>query len=205
MLKLPFKTSPKEFEKVTVGNPEIGEIELPKYGDLTPNERIFIKSFALDDIRMSAVKLANTIAAKSGLKTIEIYNALTRGDSQFLGSHLEDFVLFQELMDETSRKRNFILATAVIKRIVPDWDLENTQDANQIHPQLVTAIADFARSEESGWAEASEAAEVTEEDLGNSTNPVESQTGEKSSGDVEDTGLKKADSTKKALATSQSG
>ncbi|HYX18628.1 MAG TPA: hypothetical protein VE944_30535, partial [Nostoc sp.] len=84
MLRLPFKTSPKEFEKVTVGNVEIGELELPKYGDISPNERLFIKAANLADIRIAAVKLAKDIAIKSDKKVIEIYNALTQGDSDSL-------------------------------------------------------------------------------------------------------------------------
>lgn len=205
MLKLPFKTSPKEFEKVVVGNAEIGELELPKYGDLSPNERIFIKQQTANtpDIRNSAVKMARTIATKSSKRLIDVYNALTRGDSEFLGDYLEEFVAFQELLDENSRTRNLVLATAILKfRVINDWDLENTQDANQIHPQLVAAFADFARNEESGWSEATEA---TVEDLGNLTNPTENQTGEKSSGDVEDTGHKILASTKKISATNQPG
>ncbi|MFN6572383.1 hypothetical protein [Dendronalium sp. ChiSLP03b] len=204
MLKLPFKTSPKEFEKITVGNAEIGELEIPKYGDLTPNERIFIKAANLVDIRMAAVKLANAIAAKSGGKVTDIYYALTQGNAASLGEYLEDFVNFQDLMEENSKSRNSVLATAIIKRLVPEWELENTQDFNQIHPILVQEVADFARKEESGWQEVADE-EITEEDLGNSPKNQEIPTGEKSTGDAEDTGRKKKDSAKQALAASQPG
>lgn len=203
MLKLPFKTSPK-FERITVGNAEIGELEIPKYGDLSPNERIFIKAAQLVDVRRAAIKLARDIAAKSNQKVIDVYNALVVGNAGFLSDFLEDFVNFQDMTDENSRHRTLVLATAIIKlRLVDDWSLEDTQDPNQIHPQLVAAVADFARSEESGWAEPVEA---TEDDLeGNSTTPVENPTGEKFIGESEDTGPVSNDSVNEDLATSQPG
>jgi len=203
MLKLPFKTSPQQFEKVTVGNPEIGELELPKYGDISPNERLFIKAANLTDIRLAAVKLAKDIAVKSGKQVIDIYNALTQGDSESLAEYLEEFVTFQDLMDEAADARSLVLATAVIQRLVPDWKLENTGDPNQLHPQLLTLIIEFAKNEEAGWPTA--VTQVTEEELGNSTLNPEILTGEKSTGDVEDTGHKKNGSVKKTLATSQPG
>ncbi|MEH2148582.1 hypothetical protein [Nostoc sp.] len=203
MLKLPFKTSPQEFEKVTVGNSQIGELELPRYGDISPNERLFIKAANLTDIRIAAVKLAKDIAVKSGKQVIDIYNALTHGDSDSLAEYLEEFVTFQDLLEENSSARNLVLATAVIQRLVPDWKLENTGDPNQIHPQLLTLIIEFAKNEEAGWP--TEATPITEEELGNSTSNQEIPTGQKSIGDVEDTGRKKKDLVKEDLAASQPG
>ncbi|QKQ75628.1 hypothetical protein [Nostoc sp. TCL240-02] len=204
MLKLPFKTTPKEFEKVTIGNPEIGELELPKYGDISPNERLFIKAANLTDIRIAAVKLAKDIATKSGNKVIDIYNALTQGDSESLAEYLEEFVTFQDLLEEDSSAHNLVLATAVIQRLVPDWKLENTGNPNQIHPQLLSLVIEFAKNEEAGWPTEA-ATPITEEELGNSLTTPEIQTGEKSSGESAATGRKKKDSAKEDLATSQPG
>ena len=204
MLKLPFKTSPQEFEKVTVGNSRIGELELPKYGDLSPNERLFIKQANLADIRLEAVKLAKAIAAKSGKNIIDIFDALTQGDSESLTDYLEEFVSFQDLMEENSSARNLVLATAVIRRLVADWQVENTGDPNQIHPQLVELVIEFAKNEESGWVDVA-AAEASVEELGNSTPTPEIQTGEKSTGESGATGRRKKDSASEVLATSQPG
>ncbi|MBD2437357.1 hypothetical protein [Nostoc sp. FACHB-110] len=204
MIKLPFKTSPKGFEKITVGNAEIGELELPRYFDLTPNERLFIASANLADIRTEAVKVARTIATKSGKTLLEIYNALVYGDAQSLGEYLEEFLQFQDLIQETQRARNFILATTIIKRIAPEWTLENTQDVDQIPPALVKEVANFARKEESGWVVEEETPELTEEDLGNLAT-AENQTGAKSTGDAEDTGRKKKDLVAATSETNQPG
>ncbi|QLE47957.1 hypothetical protein FD724_07385 [Nostoc sp. C057] len=203
MLKLPFKTTPKEFELAIIGNDVTGILEIPKYGDISPNERLFIKSANLTDIRIAAVKLAKDIATKSGNKVIDIYNALTQGDSESLAEYLEEFVTFQDLMDETASARNLVLATAVIQRLVPDWKLENTGDPNQVHPQLLTLIIEFAKNEEAGWP--AEATPITEEELGNSIPTPEILTGEKSTGESAVTGRKKKDSAKEDLAVNQPG
>lgn len=130
-MKIPFKTQPKGFNKVTVGNSEVGEIELPKYGDLTPNERILIAQAKIPDVRSEAVKLARTIATKSGKSLLETYNALVQNDSQSLSEYLEEFLQFQELIDEISRKRDYALATAILR-----YRLNSKADAGQVESIL---------------------------------------------------------------------
>jgi hypothetical protein len=117
MLKLPFKTTPREFEKVTVGNPEIGELEFPKYGDLSPNERAHLKLLLKDvpDLRASAVKLARKVSNKSGIALTEVYNALVSADTEVLGEHLEEFVEFQALMEDNAKQRELALVTTLIR------------------------------------------------------------------------------------------
>lgn len=204
MLRLPFKTSPKEFELIVIGNAIIGELELPKYGDISPNERLFIKAANLVDIRISAVKLAKVIAVKSDKNIIEIFNALTQGDSEPLMDHLEEFVTFQDLMEENSSARNLVLATIIIQRLVPEWQVENSGDPNQIHPQLLDLVIEFAKNEEAGWPTEA-VAPITEEDLGNLPPSSEIPTGEKSTGESGATGRKKKDSAKEDLVASQPG
>lgn len=168
MIKLPFKTAPSGFEKVTVGNPLIGELEIPKMMDLSPNERIFVKESLKDypDLRFSAVKTARAIATKSGQKLLDVYNALTGGNTEELGEYLEEFIEFQDLMDRVTSQRRLVMATAILKyRLEGAWTIDNTGDANLVHPKLVEAIADFAQKEESGWVE-SDSAPISEEDLG---------------------------------------
>lgn len=202
MSNIPFKTSPQEFDRITIGNSQIGEIELPKYGDLSPNERLFIKAAKLTDVRIAAVKLAKDIAAKSNQQIIDIYNSLVQGDSESLADYLEEFVNFQDLLEENSFARNLLLATVIIQRLVPDWKTEDSGDPNKIHPKLLELVIEFAKKEENNWN--TEITQTTEADLGNSSNQ-EIPTGQKSTGDVEDTGPKKSASAKKDSATSQPG
>ena len=187
MLKLPYKTAPGKAETVTVGNEITGQLEIPKFGDLSPNERLFIKSQNIPDLRKMGVNLARETAAKSGVPILEVYSALTNGDAQRLGEYLEDFIHFQEQMECISRQKTIVMATAVIKmRLCPEWTIEASEDPQQIHPQLLNEVAEFARREESGWDDSPQV-ELTEEDLGNSANQ-KSQTGEKSIGESSDTG-----------------
>lgn len=207
MLRLPYKTTPKEFEKVTIGNDKIGELEISKLSDLSPNERTLIKQLSKDlpDLRKLAVKLAQDIATKSGKKLLDVYNALTSGDAEALGEYLEEFVAFQDAMDENSRKKALVMATAIIKmRICLDWTIENTGNADEIHPKLVELIAEFARNEESGWTTSTEP--LTEDDLGKSSTEItQNLTGEKSFGELEAIGAMTVDSTEKTLDSSQPG
>ena len=207
MLRLPYKTAPKKFEKVTIGNAEIGEIEIHKLGDLSPNERTLIKELSkeLPDLRQLAVKLAKDIATKSGKKLLEVYNALTSGDAEALGEYLEEFVSFQDAMDANTTNRALIMATAIIKmRICPDWNIENTGNAEEIRPKLVGLIAEFARNEESGWTVSTEP--VSEDDLGkSSTETTQIPTGEKSSGAAASIGEMTSDSTQTILDSNQPG
>lgn len=136
--------------------------------DLSPNERIFVRqeTKALPDLRSSAVQMAKAIATQSGMKLLDVYNALTRGDTDLLGDHLEYVVDFQDLMERVTMHRRVVMATAILKyRVIAEWTVEETQDANQLHPKLMEAIADFAQKEENGWVEQTEAEAVTEEDL----------------------------------------
>ena len=163
MIRLPFKTAPQGFEKITVGNPEIGELEIPKMGDLSPNERQ-MKDYP--DARKLTATMAVDIAKSSGMKSAEVYQALISSDYGMLSEHLEKFVEFEEAYSQVARHRTLVTATAILKfRIVPEWEIENTQDENQIHFLLVKAIAKFATNEESGWLEP-QTVELTEEDLG---------------------------------------
>lgn len=170
MIKLPFKTEPKKVETVTVGDEVIGTLLVPRLGDLSPNERVYLREHTKDspDLRVSAAKVARLIASQSGLKLKDVFEALARGDNEFLSDYMEEAFEFQELMEKTTAHRRLVIATAILKyRLVPEWSLENTGDANFIHPKLVQEVADFAQKEESGWLEPKSEA-ITDEQLGNS-------------------------------------
>lgn len=130
-MKLPFKTTPREFEKVTVGNPEIGELDFPKYGDLSPNERAYLKLLLKDvpDLRASAVKLARKVSAKSGIPLKDVYNAFVDADTELLGEYLEEFVEFQTMMEESAKSRQIALVTTLIRyRLNPKYEMIKTWD-----------------------------------------------------------------------------
>lgn len=177
--RLPFKVTPKQFQVEQVGAEDIGIIEIPRYNDLTPNERMFIDSHMKDkpSLQDETVKVSQQIAEKSGKGLFDIYAALTQGDIQLLQTYLPEFMRLQNIQKEVTPIEKQVYATAILKfRILPDWTLEDTGDPGKIHPELVQAIADFAKKELNGW---NEPPDPTEEDLKKS---LEGNTGKKSTG-----------------------
>lgn len=64
---LPFVVAPsRTYEKVQVGNPEIGVLEIEKYGDLSPFETGFIKDQNLFNYKKELAKLAKDISREHG-------------------------------------------------------------------------------------------------------------------------------------------
>ncbi|MGL4618748.1 MAG: hypothetical protein ACRCZS_06770 [Chroococcidiopsis sp.] len=207
-LKLPFKSEPKP-TTVSVGDEEIGILEFPKLYDLTPNERLFIKEAMKDipDVRFEGVKLAKEFAAASNTTVAKMYNALTTGDAETLSEHLEAMLHFQERMEKSGEKRITATVTALIKyRLYPDWTEADTEDIEQLPPKLRSRIYEFSQKEASGWSE-EPPQELTEEDLGKlpTALSIESQTGQTSTGDLENSAPTKSASTRKTLATSPAG
>lgn len=175
MKKLPFVTEPQAFELVTVGTPAIGELSIAKLQDLSPNERKYLReqSKSLPDLKREAVKLAQVIAAQIDKTVVEVYTALTNGNTVLLADHLGEVIDFQEKMELVAEARSLLLATLILRfRVMKDaeepWELEDTGNADVIHPELVSAIAQFAAKEEAGWPESVVQPELTDEDLGNS-------------------------------------
>ncbi|MGL5927190.1 hypothetical protein [Chroococcidiopsis sp.] len=208
MLRLPFKSEPKP-TTVSVGDEEIGILEFPKLYDLTPNERLFIKEAMKDipDVRFEGIKLAKEFALASGTPVSKMYVALTTGDAETLGEHLEAMLHFQERMEKSGEKRITATVTALIKyRIFPDWTEADTDDIEQLPPKLRSRIYEFSQKEASGWRD-EPPIELTEEDLGKSRTALstESQIGENSTGDLESSAPTKNASTKKTLAASPAG
>lgn len=208
-MALPFLTKPKAFEMIRVGNPEIGEIELPKFGDLSVNERIFIKNCTkhLPDLQQLAANLADKIAKDSGKKMLDVYNALTSGDVEFLGEHLKEALEFNTQFSDYTEARRAAIATAMLRRIQPDWTLEQTGDPTQLPPGLLLEVADFGYNEEMGWPEKKEPEAVTDETLGKSSAEniePKSRTGKKSTGESNPTGPTIDDSQPSLLDSSPS-
>lgn len=174
MSGLPFITAPKKsFESVEIGTEEIGILSIKKLGGLSINERKYLRTLTKDlpDLRREAVRMAKKIVASSGDRLIDVYNALTVSDTNFLSEYLEEVLEFQRLMEEVSEARQSALATTLLKfRIDPSWTEEKTGDPELIRLDLVALIAEFAQNEENGWRqpEPEPTEEQAEEALGNS-------------------------------------
>lgn len=208
-MPLPFVTKPKAFDLVKVGNAEIGELEIPKLGDLSVNEKLFIKEClkGCPDLQQLAAGLAQKIAKQTGQKLVDVYNALTSGDTEFLGEHLGEALEFNKQFTDYTDIRRSAVATAVLRRIAPEWTIEQTGNPLELHPGLLNQIAEFGYNEELGWPEKQESEPVSEETLGKlpeGNTETKSRTGKKSTGSVSDTGPTIEDSQPSILEVNQS-
>jgi hypothetical protein len=178
---LPYKTEPQP-QTTVLGTSETGQVELTKLGDLSLNEYEYLESLMAEfpNSRLEVVRVAKTIADASNTPILAVVDALQSGDAALFAEHLEDFVNFQTQMSQLGRQRQLAMATTLIRfRLDPEWTIEQTKDAKQIHPALVQAIADFGAKEESHWQPPEP---ITEEDLGKSSGVKanKSRTGPKS-------------------------
>lgn len=208
-MPLPFVTKPKAFSLIKIGDAEIGELEIPKLGDLSFNEKLFIKEFlkGCPDLQQLAAGLAQKIARQTGQKLVDVYNALTSGDTEFLGEHLGEALEFNKQFTDYTEIRRAAVATAILRRIAPEWTIEQTGNPLELHPSLLNQIAEFGYNEELGWPEKQDTEPVSEELLGKlpeGSTGTRSRTGRKSTGNVSDTGPMIEDSQPSILEINQS-
>lgn len=206
---LPFVTKPKAFTLVKIGSPEIGELEIPKLGDLSVNEKLFIKECLKDlpDLQQLAAGLAQKIAKESGQPIIAIYDALTQGNLEVLEEYLGDALEFNKQFERYMVTKDLAIATAILRRLDPEWTMEQTGEPTELHPELMKEIARFGYNEESGWPEQKEPEPITEELVGKSpegNTETKSRTGKKSSGSASDSGPTIDDSQPSLLEASPS-
>ena len=104
-----------------------------------------------------AINTASSIAEKRELKITDVANALLQSDYDFFADNLQDIYDYREQNTEIERKREQVVATAIIKfRVVDDpddWGFEDTVNPVEIPPLLVGLVADFGRNEQFGWVE----------------------------------------------------
>lgn len=167
MVKLPFKTTPKAISTVAVGNEEIGVLEIKKYGDLTPNEKIFIREQTkhLPDITFEAAVLSAKIVQETDMTLTEAYQAITTGETEKLTQFLPELADLNVKIDHNNEYRPLVYVTAILKyRVSPDFTMD---DLKELHPKLISEIYEFAMKEQTGWEEpeTTEEQPITEETL----------------------------------------
>ena len=146
---IPFKTKPKDANKVVVGNPVIGEIEIPKLGGLTPNEKMYVKEKTkhLADIQFEIAKLANKISKEQpDISMQKAYETIMEGDTVVLAKYLEEVLKIKSIIDEANEFRPLVYITAILKyRVDKDIDLDTVGDCS---PELLVALYDFVMEEQ---------------------------------------------------------
>lgn len=157
-LKLPY-VLPPQIESVIVGNSITGEVEIPKYQDLTDEEEKIIDSLSYlmpDEPYKIAVIFASEIAKELGKGVRETALALMEADYEFYKGHFDKIFVYNDRVGKIRKARESvykkIIATAIIAgRLVDGWTYEDTCDPEKISPRLVKLIADFGVKERDGW------------------------------------------------------
>jgi hypothetical protein len=222
---LPFKTQPRQ-AAVTVGNPEIGELEFPRYGSLRWFEREALRNadggFSL--FKESAL-VAAEIAKAEGLPHLDAHTMVTRilgaalgAGAVLTGQELELRAKYAgplgALTDATvawNDRRQIAGVTAVIVNRLPGCEDWSEADTRQLGELLIAAIFAFVQTEAGEQQEDSNAEEQerkTAEELGKLPpapgNRPPNPTGSGSTGDCEPSTPEPMSSDQTALALTPS-
>lgn len=159
VVKLPFVVRPRLEPIVDViGNENCGQIEIIRRGYLTVAEKTFVTaSLSGDDSIFRLRHLALEISRETGNSQSKVLDDIAR-ESNYDGylepysdkilERLTEMQIFQD-------KRNIITATCLlIHRIDDEWTVERTMD--ELHPDLMQALANLFEEEEKGNLEALE-------------------------------------------------
>lgn len=204
--QLPFKVQPKQ-ETTVIGNPDIGELEFPRYGSLLWFERDALRKadqgFSL--FKESAL-VAAPIAKEEGITHLEAHTMVTRilGASLGVQTLLEPKELeirakyspsLSALSDATvawNDRRQIAGVTAVIANRLAGCEDWTTEDTSALGELLIAAIFGFVQAEEAGEAKPKDPIEEEREvaaELGKLRpepgSPPPNPTGNASTGDSE--------------------
>lgn len=186
-MKLPFKTEPKA-ETVTVGNPQIGELELSKLYGLSLVETEMVEAYSEFDENKELIKLADTIAKEAKVRLMVVHKVL-RGfmfdgfdgvddDSNWFSKHFDSIQAFKVKYFEAMGDRVYARIAAVLKaRLGVEGSLtdlvKSLKDPAVVNPLLVGSLSDFVSSEMNGWVdsepEVQPQTDLNDEQLGESS------------------------------------
>lgn len=188
MAKLPFKVAPA-FEPVEVGNPKVGIIELPLFGDLTVREQSWINDqLATNSTFLEIARISNKVAKAQKIDPLAAHRFLTKTVAAALARKEDDFVFtekeenwrvkyareIEELCAFLLRNqwdRQAVTAAALIRFRVDGMEDFTADDARDLGQTLIQEIYAVALTEQtaSGDGDSEEDEDQVREDLGKST------------------------------------
>lgn len=179
---LPFKFKPSKELLVEVGDDSCGVIEIPRYDDITPAEKLFIDKETKDmpDTTAALFRLVENIAKESGKPKKEVWRMVQNNEVlELMEADTEGFMKLRKVQDEVEGIKRVIIATAILRSRIPqckDWTIEDVMNKDVVHPKLLRHIEKFYQNELTGWvAEDKDAPEISDEDL-KKISPVEEVT-----------------------------
>jgi hypothetical protein len=168
MVRLPFVVQPRRAPIIErVGSEESGVIEIERRGYLTTGEKTFVQQVQQSDNGSSElITLSRRVARKHALGMDRAYNlvlqiisgkTLSDPDDEAIVNSIEidfaeDLSAAVRGLASTQFREDLVFAACLIRyRVDPDF---NISDIAGIHPDLIAAIAELYRQEESRSLEA---------------------------------------------------
>ena len=150
---LPFLVKPASENLVEIGDNLCGIVQLPRYDDTTPNERIFIeeKEKELPNAENLLIKLVNTIATKTGTPIEDVWEQVRNNDAvQLMKGDMEGLMALRKVQADNAGIKRLIYAAAMLLFRCPeckDWTLEDVANPKLVPPRLLRYLEEFCLKE----------------------------------------------------------
>lgn len=162
---LPYKRKPVDAEKHEVGydkktsasKVDYGSIEIPKYYSLTEKEVRFVEEkreeFQVSNFLIEGAKLAVKISQEKGTDLKIAFEQIQAMDYSAIGEDLPEVLRLANKVRNDNLLEQKFCAFAILKfRLGLEIELDDLDDTEFIHPQLVKDVAWFYARERDNWA-----------------------------------------------------
>lgn len=150
---LPFVTKPVKQDLVIIGDERSGTIALPRYDDITPNEKMFIDTEVkeLPDTEQMLIKLVNNISGVTGTPVEEVWDSVRNNDaSKLMKGDMEGLMALRRVQEENAGIKRLIYATAMLKFRCPDcaeWTIKDVGNPDLVPTRLLRHLEIFCIKE----------------------------------------------------------
>ena len=150
---LPFVTKPTKQDLVIIGDERSGTIALPRYDDITPNEKMFIDTEVkeLPDTEQMLIKLVNNISEKTGTPVEEVWDSVRNNEaSKLMKGDMEGLMGLRRVQEENAGIKRLIYATAMLKFRCPEcaeWTIKDVGNPDLVPTRLLRHLEIFCIKE----------------------------------------------------------
>ena len=150
---LPFVTKPVKQDLVIIGDERSGTIALPRYDDITPNEKMFIDNELkeLPDTEQMLIKLVNNNAEKTGTPVEEVWESVRNNDAtKLMKGDMEGLMALRRVQEENAAIKRLIYATAMLKyrcSECAEWTIKDVGNPDLVTPRMLRYLEIFCIKE----------------------------------------------------------
>lgn len=154
---LPFKYKPIGEQTVEVGEPSCGIIEIPRYDDITPAEKIFIDKETKDmpDTTEALCRFIDEVARETGKPKKEIWKMVQNNDVlELMDASPKGLIELRKIQEQVDSIKRVIIAVAILKHRVKgceDITVKDALDPQFMPAKLLRHIEEFYQKEVAGW------------------------------------------------------